>query len=127
MSSNTLHFLSEAKLAQTASFIETGLTSLARLQATAPRGALNAALLAEFADMAEQASALRRQLAIELQPLLAVSGPLVDAGLAPATDPAVQRLVAATQRVLDRLDDMIGRLIRLQKQQGGGADLSVRP
>ena len=60
MSSDTLHFLSEAKLAQTANFIETGLASLARLQASAPRGALDAALLAEFADMAEKAGALRR-------------------------------------------------------------------
>nr|WP_298682162.1 hypothetical protein [uncultured Dongia sp.] len=127
MSSDTLHFLSEAKLAQTANFIETGLASLARLQASAPRGALDAALLAEFADMAEKAGALRQQLAVELQPLLAISGPLVDAGIIPASDTAVQRLVAATQRVLDRLDEMVGRLARLQKQQGGGVDLSVRP
>ena len=130
MSGKSLHFLSEAKLAQTAGFIETGLASLARLQVTAGGRAIDARTLLEFAAMAEIAARLRQRLAEDLQPLLVPDAllPGTYAGIAPpGTDVAVQRLVSATRYVLDRLDEMIARLRQLQAAQADSEDLSARP
>ena len=130
MSGDSLHFLSEAKLAQTARFIETVVATLARLQTMTAHGTLEVATLREFTSVAETAGRLRTQLAGDLQPLLddtlrdeaggLVAGP-------PGTDPAAQRLIAATRHVLDRLDEMIIRLQGLQRQEGDSGDLSARP
>lgn len=130
MSGDTLHFLSEAKLAQTAGFIETGLASLSRLQATVGSRAIDAGTLREFAAMAAAAATLRAQLADDLQSLVAEDGIFV--GTYPGVDPpgvdlAVQRLAAASRHVLDRLDEMIGHLRHLQARPGDSADVSGRP
>jgi hypothetical protein len=111
MSTESLHFFTEAKLAQTASFIEASNAALARLLAMGRTLSLDAPQLLEFAAMAESARQLRRQLLHDLQPVLADTGPL--AGI--SADPAARRLIDATERVVERLDEMIRRIDDLQR------------
>jgi hypothetical protein len=118
MSTDSLHFFTEAKLAQTARFIEASNAALARLLAMGRALPLDAPLLLEFAAMAESSSQLRLQLLEDLQPVLAETGPL--AGI--SADPAARRLIDATQRVVERLDEMIRRINDLQ-QPGANAHL----
>ncbi len=117
MSTEGLHFLSEAKLAQTQRFIEQGTASLARLAVTAPGAVLAPERLRQFAEIAATARLLQAQILADLAPIIAAEGeaePLRD-------DPVAHRLVRATRAVADRLDEMITRLDRLQ-QSGKSPD-----
>lgn len=126
-----IYFMSEAKLGQTLGFIEAGLASLARLQATASAAALDLRTRQEFATLTATSISLRAQLARDLQPLLAADGPIADAravaGQAFGVDPAVQRLIGATSRVLERLDEMIAKLQAVQLQPDQEIGRSIQP
>ncbi|WP_374654074.1 hypothetical protein [Dongia sp.] len=113
MLTDRLRFFTEAKLAQTANFIEASNASLARLRASGGSQQLDAGVLLDFAGMAATAGRLRQQLLDDLQPILAEAGPFKGVG----DDPAAQRLVSATYRVIERLDEMIRHLGDLQRPE----------
>ncbi|WP_374379840.1 hypothetical protein [Dongia sp.] len=102
-----LHFLSEARLAQTAEFVDACNASLARLAASG--SALPAPVLQQFAALEESAAAMRTEMLAGIEPLRNESRP----GTLLFRDPAARRLLGAAEELLVRLDEMIARLARL--------------
>ncbi|MDY0871467.1 hypothetical protein [Dongia rigui] len=111
MSTEGLHFLSEARLAQARRFVEASTAALARLAITPHAARLDPALLRRFAETAVTARELRTRILTDLAPILEADGPAASL----RNDPAAQRLVTATQQVADSLADMIARLEGLQE------------
>lgn len=112
---DALHFLSEARLAQTASFVDTCNAALARLSAVNGRQPLPPQILGRFAELAETARTLQREMRDGIGMMLVENGAPPDL----IDDPAAQRLKAGAERVLERLAEMIGRLENLPGEAVG--------
>jgi hypothetical protein len=121
MSTEALHFLSEARLAQARRFVEASTAALARLAMAPHAHSLDAALLRRFAETALTARELRAQILADLAPILEPAGPAASL----RSDPAAQRLVTATQQVADSLAGMIARLENLQVKDDSAGEIGA--